>query len=178
MTGPMTPGQRRALFAAGRARGLDRDTLRALTPAGSISALSADQARELLQRLNAGTEYAHPKVSECPRGPRRPKGVYAIATAAQRGKIDALRIDLGWTPEGLNSWLSERTHVDGRRMTRVDSTRDANAVIELLKAVVSRTRRLSPDAQAHELATMDQASPVPDTGGECEGASNIDRGSV
>jgi len=133
----MTDGQRRALFAASRAHGMDRNALRAMTPVGSISALTFAQASDLLTRLNAGTPHAHPR--KTPRGPRRPAGVYAIATAAQRRKIEALRIELGWTAAGLESWLSERSHVDGRPMTRVDSTRDASAVIELLKAVVSRT---------------------------------------
>ncbi len=37
-------------------------------------------------------------------------------------------------------WLSERHHGDGRPMTRVDSSADSVAVIELLKAVLARSR--------------------------------------
>ncbi len=76
-----------------------------------------------------------------PRGPRRPKNVYCIATDAQRRKIDALCIDLGWSREKFRQWLSDRHHDDGRPLTSIDSSRDAQAVIELLKAVVVRASR-------------------------------------
>lgn len=130
---PITPAQRTALFAAARSRGLGIDDIRAMTPAGSISKLTRLQARELLDRLNAGTPHA------VQHRPRRPKGVYALVTDAQRNKIEALRIELGWTPERLKEWLGERTHADGRPMTRMDTTADASAVIELLKAVTGRS---------------------------------------
>jgi hypothetical protein len=148
-TGPITPAQRRALFAIGKARDMSIDDLRDLTPAGSISALTRDEASHLLDRLNAHTDHEHPRRS--PRRPRRPKGVYAFASDAQRGKIAALRIDLGWSPEKLHEWLSERHHSDGRPMTRIDSTTDGQAVIELLKIVVTRTqarRRAGNDGEA------------------------------
>jgi len=136
---PITPEQRKALFAIGKARGCSIDDLRDLTPAGSISALTRLQAARLLERLNAGTRYAgSPRRS---RTPRHAKGVFAIATPAQRNKIEALRIDLGWTPDGLAGFLHDRRHTDGRRMTRIDSTTDAAAVIELLKAVLVKSRQ-------------------------------------
>ena len=136
---PITPDQRKALFAAGKARGLDIDDLRQLTPAGSISSLTRLQAAQLIERLNAQGEHPYPKRHS--RSPRRPKGVYRLSTASQRNKIEALRINLGWTPEGLQGWLAERHHVDGRPMTKIDSTADAAAVIELLKAVLVKTDR-------------------------------------
>ncbi len=136
---PITAAQRRALFAAGRAHGLDIDTLRALTPAGSISMLTRDEAARLLDRLNGGTNHEHPRRS--PRDPRRPKDVYRMATDAQHRKIEALRIDLGWGGEKLHQWLSDRHHDDGRPLTTIDSSRDAQAVIELLKVVLARTRK-------------------------------------
>jgi len=133
---PISPRQRKALFAAGKARGLDLDALRSLTPAGEISALTFDQAAALLSRLNDGSRFAHPR--HAPRGPRRPKGVYAIAAAAQLRRVEACRIDLGWTPERLAQWLGERHFADRRTMSKIDSTTDAQSVIELLKAVVLR----------------------------------------
>jgi hypothetical protein len=136
---PITAAQRKALFAAGRAHGLDVDGLRELTPAGSISRLTRLQANQLIDRLNAGTEHSHPKRHS--RLPRRPKGIYAVRSGPQMLKIEALRIDLGWTPEGLQGWLAERHHADGRAMTRINSTADAAAVIELLKAVLVKTDR-------------------------------------
>ena len=133
----ITRSQCRALFAAGRRRGLDLDGLRSLTPGGSVSALSRTEAIRLLDSLNRGTAYEHPRRS--PRRPRRPRGVFAIASDAQRRKIAALRIELGWTSEKLQEWLSERHHGDGRPMTSIDSSVDGAAVIELLKWVLSRT---------------------------------------
>lgn len=136
---PITPEQRKALFAIGKARGRSIDDLRDLTPAGSISALTRLQTARLLESLNAGTPYrGSPRRS---RTPRHPKGVFAIATPAQRNKIEALRIDLGWTPDGLAGFLHDRRHTDGRRMTRIDGTTDAAAVIELLKAVLVKSRQ-------------------------------------
>lgn len=129
---PITPAQRTAIFAAARSRGLGIDDIRVMTPTGSISKLTRLQARDVLDRLNAGTPHA------VQHRPRRPKGVYAFVTDAQRNKIEALRFELGWTPEQLKAWLGERTHADGRPMTRMDTTADASAVIELLKAVASR----------------------------------------
>lgn len=148
---PMTSAQRRALFAAGRRRGLDIDGLRLLTPHGSISALSRAEAARLLTSLNRGTAHEHPRRS--PRRPRRPAGVYAFASDAQHRKIDALRIDLDWTPERLQEWLSGRRHGDGRPMTSIDSSADGVAVIELLKVVLSRTA--TPGNGDHSSTTED-----------------------
>ena len=136
---PVTATQRRALFAAGRARRLDIDGLRALSPDGRMSKLTRAQAADLLTRLNQGTDHEHPRRPV--RGPRRPKGVYAFVSDAQRRKIESLRIDGGWTHEGLDLWQSERHHDDGRPMTRVvESSADDVAVIELLKAVLAQSR--------------------------------------
>lgn len=154
---PITPDQRRALFAAGKAHGLDIDDLRAMTPAGSISLLTRLQASRLIDRLNAGSENAYPKRRSC--SPRRPKGVYALSSPQQRLKIHSLRIEIGWSPEHLGEWLSQRHHDHGRPMAtlrdgtytlNIDSTADASAVIELLKAVLAKTKRARErkDAQA------------------------------
>ena len=74
--------------------------------------------------------------------------VFAIATPAQRNKIEALRIDLGWKPDGLAGFLHDRRHADGRRMTRIESTTDAAAVIELLKVVVAKSRQAQDRREA------------------------------
>lgn len=141
MAEPITAAQRRALFAAARERGLTIDDLRDMTPAGSISALTRGQASDLLDGLNRGTDYAHPRKRRPSSRPRRPKCVYGIATDAQRRKIESLRIQLGWTLEGLQGFLSERHFSDGRVMTRIDSTSDGRDVIELLKGVRDRSRK-------------------------------------
>jgi len=141
MNEPITSSQRRAIFAAGKVKSLTIDDLRAMTPTGSISALTRGQASDLLNRLNAGTQYEHPRKTA--RGRRHPKGVYALATPAQHRKIESLRIQLGWTTEGLRGWMSERHFTDGRPMTQIDSTADGVAVIELLKGVLERKGRSS-----------------------------------
>src|ERR1043166_5041149 len=135
--GGITPAQTRAIFAAARRIGMELDDVRAMTPGGSIKLLSRLQASDLLDRLNASTEYQHPRKS--PRAPRRPKSVYRIATPPQLAKIESLRIELDWTSEGLTGWLSERHHGDGRAMTDIQSSSDRQAVVQLLKAVVKRS---------------------------------------
>jgi hypothetical protein len=135
----ITPGQRTALFAIAKTRGFSIDDLRDATPLGSISALSRCEASALLDRLNVGTAYAHPRPSV--RGPRRPKGVYAIRTPAQLRKIESLRIELGWTAAGLADFLAAKTFMDGRPMSRIDSTSDGAAVIQLLLHVRDGMRR-------------------------------------
>ncbi len=151
---PLSAGQRRALFAVGKARGLSIDGLRELTPAGSISALTRAEAASLLDRLNAGTDYEHPRQTE--RRPRRPKGVFAIVSDAQKRKIKALLIDLGWNPEKLQAWLSKRHHLDGRSMTKIDSTSDARDVIELLKAVLTKQREAHHTENDGSTASVEQ----------------------
>lgn len=141
----MSPGQRRALFAAARSRGMDRDDLRAMTPCGSISLLTRDQASALLNRLNRD------RAGESPRRYQRPSrlepGVYRFVTEAQVRKVDALRIDLGWAPERLKEFLSDRHYADGRPMATaercpaMDTSSDGIQVIELLKSVSDKADR-------------------------------------
>ncbi len=151
---PITPAQRTAIFAAARSRGLGIEDIRAMTPAGSISKLTRLQAREVLDRLNAGTPHA------VQHRPRRPKGVYAFVTDAQRNKIESLRIELGWTRERLKQWLGGRTHADGRPMTSMDTTADASAVIELLKAVAGRTESARHKAASSIAGAGSEVHPV------------------
>jgi len=133
----ITPPQRRALFAAAGDRGLSIDDIRDMTPAGSISALSRAQASDLLDRINSGTDFDQRRRRR-PRGPRRPKGVFAMASPAQRAKIKSLRIDLGWTAEGLVGFLADRHYSHGGPMSKILTTADASEVIELLKAVMRK----------------------------------------
>ena len=140
LAGLITPGQRRALFAIARQRGMTIDDLRGMTPQGSISAITRRQAARLLSHLNAGTDYEHPRPKMRPRR-RQLKGVYRFASEAQHRKIEALRIQLAWAEDKLQAWLAERHHPDGRPMTRIDSTSDGVSVIELLKGVLARSSR-------------------------------------
>jgi hypothetical protein len=135
----MTGGQRRALFAAARRRGFDRDDLRAMTPAGSVSALTIAQAGELLDRLNAGTE--HDRTRGRHRPARLPSGVVRFVTASQRAKIESIRLELGWTPQRLDEFLSGRTYDRGGAMNVIRTSRDGMNVIQLLRGVQANMRR-------------------------------------
>lgn len=133
----ITPAQRKALFAAARGKGLSTDDLRAMTPRGSISALSRREAFDLLNRLNAGTEYDRPAPH---RRPRRARGMYAFVTQAQRDLIVSLRLEIGWSDDQFRDWLGKRHYRDDptRPMTDMQSSADAERVIELLKGVRER----------------------------------------
>lgn len=137
---PITPAQRKALFAAARAKGLSTDDVRAMTPRGSISALSRREAFDLLNRFNAGTEYDRPAPK---RSPRRRRGMYAFVTDAQRDLIASLRLEIGWTDEQFRDWLGKRHYRDDpqRPMTDMQSSADAERVIELLKGVRERMNK-------------------------------------
>lgn len=139
---PIHAAQRRALFAAARARGMSTDDLRAMTPAGSISMLTADQAHCLLDRLNGNSPFAIRHSSFGGRRRRRPRaaaGVIRMVSPEQRALIISIRMELGWTDAELHDWLMKRHHADGRPMNVMQSSADAVAVIELLKGVRTRT---------------------------------------
>jgi len=132
--GPATMAQKKAIFAAARARGLDIDDVRALTPRRSVSKLSIREAAALLDRLNAGT--ACERTGR--RSPRRPRGVIAMPSPAQLAKIEGLRESLGWSREGLASFLSERHFDHGGSMDKILTSRDAQGVALLLLDVLAR----------------------------------------
>ncbi|MFO0971863.1 MAG: hypothetical protein U1A27_00280 [Phycisphaerae bacterium] len=139
------PGQRRALFAAGRAHGLDIDELRALTPAGSISALTRQQAADLLTRLNGDrARLAAPPAPR--RRPRLAPGCVRTVSDAQRTYIADLRTEIRaryhWTDAELDAWLDRRHYRDtGRPMSRVLDGKDAAAVIRLLQMFLRNAAR-------------------------------------
>lgn len=135
--GLITAAQRRALFAAARARGMSTGDLRSMTPRGSISLLTWRQASDLLDTLNRGTDFQVDRRHR-PRGPRRPKGVLAMVSAAQRRKIASLRIGLGWTQARLDEFLATRHYSHGGSMRDMLTSADGIEVIELLKGVTTR----------------------------------------
>lgn len=167
----ITPGQRRALFAIAQDRGWSVDELRSHTPAGSISRMTREEARAVLDRLNGGSpkgrspDAGTPDAARAsPRRPRRPKGIYAFRTDAQIRKIEALRIDLGWTQKGMDGFLAERHFPDGRPMNQIDSTADGRDVIQLLIHVLACVRKARERPQGNDSTPSDVAStPAPST---------------
>lgn len=138
----LTDQQRRHIFAAGRERGMSTDDLRRMTPAGSISMLTRDQAASLIDALKRGKSPDYERRPRMPRGKsrsRKPEGVIRMISEAQRARIEALRIDIDCTKEELQDWLRVRHFPDGRPLTEMCSGDDAVYVIELLKHVLNRT---------------------------------------
>lgn len=90
---PLTADQRRMLFGIGKSKGLDIDDLRAMTPTGSISALSRTEAGRLIDRLldKAGWSDLH--------------GGNGTATGKQLGLIAHLRDQLGFAAGEFERWL-------------------------------------------------------------------------
>jgi len=154
----ISPAQRRAIFAAGRARGLGIEDLRALTPQHSISHLTHRQAAALLNSLNRGTPHDRQAALPARRaGPRRRRGIYAFLTIAQRNMIRYFVLRWGWSERRFADWLGERHFRDGRKMVDMRSTADGVEVIELLKAVDARMqaaahRRAAPPAVGRGIA--------------------------
>lgn len=140
----LTPAQNRHIFALKRERGLSLDDLRDMTPAGSISMLTRAQANVLIDALKTGKSPDYNKRSSFPRQRegqgRRPKGVASMITDAQRQKVRALRLELGWSAEALKTWLSSRRfHGEDRYLIHAVSADDVSFIIELLKRVRDKT---------------------------------------
>ena len=133
---PISQPQRRKLFAVARERGLTHDDLRAMTPAGSVSALSYHQAAELLTRL-CGKPYRAP---ERRRRRSRRTGAIPIATNPQKFYIRILADQLGLSKSQLDAYIRSRHHRNG--LADVIQGKDASDIIEGLKAQVSRLREL------------------------------------
>lgn len=97
---PITTGQRRFLFSLGKYLALDVDDLRAMTPMGSISKMTAAEASNLIDRLCAHSgRPAH----------RRGQGT---ATAKQLGLIEHLVERVGFNRNQLGEWLSRQFDVE------------------------------------------------------------------
>ena len=130
--GTSTTAQRQAIAIAGKARGLAVDDIRALTPAGSIRALTFEQASALLDRLNGGRPRpAAP--AQAPRSRRRRPGVLAIITDRQREVLASYQGRLGWSNERLDAFM-QRTF--GLTMATLASRRDASRAITILRRVI------------------------------------------
>ncbi len=142
----LTAAQRCKIFALGNEQGKGIDDLRAMTPVGSISMLTRMQAAQLIDALEHGKSPDYEKRSRVPAsrrpGYRRPKNVIRMVTDQQRNMIEALRIDFDWTKDGLDKWLSAR-HYPGeqRPLTQMQTSKDAQFVIELLKEVLNRSMK-------------------------------------
>lgn len=153
--GTSTAGQRRAIVLAGRAHGFDVDALRAMTPAGSLRALSFSEASTLLDALNEGKgreqdkhrspceanadgSGSRPPTGGGPSRPRRPAyrrgrpGVLRIITQQQRTAIAAIQARLGYSGASVDD-LCRKTC--GVALAELASRRDASRLITVMQRV-------------------------------------------
>lgn len=118
---PISPGQIKALWAAARKAGLDRDMLYARVEAEtgqtSIKAMTAAQAARLTDALNGKVKQSDYR-----------------ATDAQVGMIMGLARDLGWNsdPARLAGWLRSRWKVERPEWL---TSYQARECIEAMKAM-------------------------------------------
>lgn len=160
--GTSTPAQRRAIVLAGRARGLDVDTLRSFTPAGSLRALSFVEASAMLDLLNSGYRNLGKSapVSSGDRGAqggreptpargsssRSQPGVLKLATPPQRETLDTIRQRLGWSVEHMDAF-SRRTI--GVPVSDIARRQDASKLIAVLGKVMGHaTKKASRSIEA------------------------------
>lgn len=150
----ITPEQLKKLWTAARGAGFDRDAVHGMLPKGKLSTrdLTLIEAAQLIDAIEnqKSPDYAT-KPDFHGRSKRRPKGVYAIASDAQRNTIEGFRVELGWSEEAFTDWLSKRHFADGRDYTKYQSSGDAVAVIELLKGVLERTRAAAKRKEQHAI---------------------------
>jgi len=140
MTDPITKPQIAKIWASAHALGMDREMLYLLVPRGSMTAMTRQEAAELiehLERLGAGRI-----------GPRNPDDFLSEKpkrrsstrmTREQRNFIYFLLGRLGWLdhPERVRGFLKKFAHTDA--VERIPSKKRASAIIEALKAIYSRT---------------------------------------
>lgn len=141
-----TPGQRQAIVCAGRALGLDLDGIRELTPAGSLRALTFDEAAAVLERLDAERQRRNLPVVKRARRRRagRPLGK---VTKRQARLIDEHRERIGWTAERLDVFLARTFNLTAATLK---ARRDASRVIAVLGQVLEHklARRARQEAAA------------------------------
>jgi hypothetical protein len=130
----ITHAQIAKIFACARELGLDRELLYLMVPRGSISALSHQEASELIERL---VELGARRVAPASSRETRPFDPNA-ATQEQRNFIHFLFGRLGWigSPARVRGFLRKFASVD--TVEAIEDRRRASAIIEALKAMYRR----------------------------------------
>lgn len=159
----LSAAQRAKIFAMAKERNLDADQLRARTPRGHVSDLTHDEAASLIHSLvnNTSPDYSrrpdYRRRPDAPRRPRRP-GVHRMISEEQLAMITALRMELGWTVQGLHEHLAARHYRDDPKRPLSDyvSSTDGVTVIEHLKKVRDRKAFYAERRQRSASATSVQ----------------------
>lgn len=132
MHGTISKAQTSRIWACAHELGLNAQMLYHLVPRGSISALSRQEAAELiecLEKLKSGASHAfRTERTDKPRA----------ATLEQRNFIYFLFGRLGWIeqPERMRGFLQKYAHVAS--VEEIPDSKRASAIIEALKAMNKR----------------------------------------
>jgi len=124
---------------------LSVDDLRAMTPAGSLRALSFEAASALLDSLNQN----RPEGAERPAGERRSgrrgrPGIYKMVTPRQIEAVGQYRAALGWTEARLDEFLRRTI---GMPLAKVAVRRDASRAIFVLQRCLQHALRKRQQSQ-------------------------------
>jgi len=145
MSEPITKRQIARIWASAHAIGMDREMLYLLVPRGSVSAMSKQEAAELIEHLN---ELAGRRV-----GPANPDAVfekkpaerhtidYGDTTRNQRNFIYFLLGKLGWLQEPAHVRRFLLKYAGVPSVERIRDRKRASAIIEALKAIYKRRRK-------------------------------------
>ena len=136
----ITRAQIAKIWATAHELGLDRERLYAMVPRGSISRLNRIEASRLIDRLETmRREGAGAAQGTAPSPGEEP------ATLRQLHFIHYLFGRLGWLhdPGHIGNFLRKYFHVS--RVEDLPNRRRAGAVIEALKAIAVRRRKMKPD---------------------------------
>lgn len=139
----MTTKQRKSIFGLAKKVGMNAETL-ALAVSRitgnpvqeghtGIAAMGFDDANKLIRELG-GTEHRH-ESKRTAQHRRRKAGIKAIATKRQLNYINFLAGERGWSDEALAAFCQRQI-----KKTSPTTTKEANAVIEALKAMAARPR--------------------------------------
>ena len=150
MTEQITKRQIARIWASAHAIGLDREMLYLLVPRGSVSAMSKQEAAELIEHLKelAGKRLgpANPDALFGKKHEEHHKVDFGDATRNQRNLIHFLFGKLGWLqdPIHVRNFLMKYAGVPS--VERIRDKKRASAVIEALKAIHRRRKNSSTPA--------------------------------
>ena len=144
MTDPITKAQIAKIWARAHSLGLDEELLYLLVPRGSISAMTRQEASELIEHLTqlAGQRVgpAHQESLEPERAKPAKQDPNAV-TQEQRNFIYFLFGRIGWLhdPVRIRGFLQKFAHANS--VEEIPNRKRASAIIEALKAIYKRKRR-------------------------------------
>jgi len=127
----ITEAQRRMLFARAKALGMGLDDIRAMTPKGSVSALTKEEARDLIDRL----------VGQ----PGRAWRDQGTATGNQLSTIEYLRGLVGFSDTEFSHWLGKWFKVES--LARITDKALASRIIGGLSRM--RANRIAGPVDGH-----------------------------